>query len=151
MADSPVYVHVDRFGVKKMFDKKYKSKVIDVMRKTAIRFLEKSRPLTPKPPRSKEDKLKDGFLLDGSVEKFTMEEVKGKTILAAEIKMIIATWPKKRMIAFPSLKGEFEVKKPDKPKPDVEQLIASMMKTVMEKEVIKFLEKRAKILQKESS
>jgi len=146
MADSPRYVNVAKFAVKSMFDTKYKAKVTETMRKTVIRVLEKSKKLTPKEPRGKEEKGREGFYLDGSVVKLVKGEVKGKTLIATEVKIIIATWPKKKMLAFSSGKGKLDSGNPDKIQGDVLFLVETVVKDVMEKDVIKDLERRSKQL-----
>ncbi|MEM7518883.1 MAG: hypothetical protein AAF368_18425 [Planctomycetota bacterium] len=146
MAD-PIYVHVAKASVKSIFDSKHKAKVQEALRKRILRVLEKSRKLSTKEPRSKEDKAKEGFYIDPAVERLVMGEVKGKTLIAIEIRLTVATWPRKKMLFFAPGKAKYEVAKPDKVQGDVVFLVESVAQDVMEKKVLKELERRLKSLQ----
>ena len=143
MSAEPVYVHIAKFAVKSIFDGKLKAKLPELMQKTATKVVEKSRILTTKPPR---DKRAPGFYVDGAVDKIETNERSGKTYLSGEMVMQLATWPEKKMFAFPTAKTKFEVEKPDKMQGEVDLLVLSLVKDLMEKQVIKELEKRAKAL-----
>ena len=139
MADQ-TYVAIAKMGVKDAFDPKYKSSLPGVITAAAEKAVKKSSKLTTKKPK---DKKAGGFYLDGGLVK--LEKVKkGKgEVLKAEVKMQLATWPKKSMFAFATGNGSypFEAKTVDA---DVKFLVQAVVDSTMTKNVIKQFEKRAK-------
>lgn len=138
MAADQTYVHVQKFGVSKIFDNAFKAKVQTLMTKEATRWIEKSKFLT-----AKGDKKQDGFYLDGSLQ-LLKGAAGGKTMLAGKVDLQLATWPKKSMFAFPSGGAKVEVLDEAKIDRDVEDLVNALMESVMTKQVVKELETRAK-------
>lgn len=135
------HVHVAKFSVSKIFDDKYKAKLPELMRKTAAKHLEKSKLLTVKPPK---DKKAPGFYLDGSL-KVAMGEKAGKTLLAGEVKLVMATWPKKSMFAFPSGTAKI-VANPNDLEGDIRALVEALVTSVVKDQAVKEFEKRSKKL-----
>jgi len=135
------YVHVAKFSVSKIFDEQYKAKLPELMRKTAAKQVEKSKLLTIKPPK---DKKAPGFYLDGSL-KLAMGEKGGKVLLAGEVKLVMATWPKKSMFAFPTGTAKI-VANPDDLEGDIRALVDALMTSVVKDQAVKEFEKRSKTL-----
>jgi hypothetical protein len=143
MAGEKTYVHIEKFGVTKIFDDKYKSKVQEAMRKTAEKLVDKSSLLTTD---EKATKKKEGLYLDGNLSKFEKNEKDGKTLLNAEISMQMATWPKKSMFGFPS--GSIKVAMDGTGalnEREVESVVKDLVEDIFTKQkVVKEFEKRAK-------
>ncbi len=139
MADK-TYVAIATMGVKDAFDRKYKSSLPSVITAAAEKAVKKSSKLTTKKPT---DKKAGGFYLGGGVVKLECVK-KGKgEVLKVQVKMQLATWPKKSMFAFATGSGSypFEAKSVDA---DVKFLVESVVGSTMTKDVIKQFEKRAK-------
>lgn len=138
MADQ-TYVAIDKMGVKDAFDRKYKSSLPSVITAVAEKAVKKSSKLTTKKPK---DKKTEGFYLGGGLVK--LEKVKkGKgEVLKAQVKMQLATWPKKSMFGFTTDNGSypFQAKSVDA---DVKFLVETVVGNAM-KSAVKELEKRAK-------
>jgi hypothetical protein len=142
MAISKTYVCVEKFDVTKIFDTSYKSKVQDFMRKSATRYLEKSKDLT-----TKGDPKQEGFMLGGTLVQLLKGEKGGTTKLAAELNLHMSTWPKKSMFGFPKGKGSVDVFNEAKIEGDIEALLDGLLESMM-KDVVREFEKRAKGLAK---
>jgi len=143
MATQKTYVYVDKIDVSKIFDSKYKGKVQDMARKLASKWVDKSKELT-----TRGDKKQNGFMLGGTISKLLKGDKGGKTLLAAEMSMHMSTWPKKSMFGFPSGKAAVEVLNEAKIERDIEDLLDSLIESLVLKKANKEFEKRAKDLAK---
>ena len=138
MADQ-TYVAITKMGVKDAFDRKYKSSLPSVITAVAEKAVKKSSKLTTKKPK---DKKAEGFYLSGGVVKLECVK-KGKgEVLKVQVKMQLATWPKKSMFGFTTDNGSypFVAKSVDA---DVKFLVETVVGNAM-KSAVKELEKRAK-------
>jgi hypothetical protein len=134
MADK-TYVCVVPVGVKEAFDNKYKSSLPKRMNAALSKAIDGSSKLTTRPPT---DKKADGFYLDGSLS--LRKTDKG---IEAELKMVLADWPKKSIFGTASSKASTQVANPDRIDKDVDAVIDALLDDVQDK-VIKEFEKRAK-------
>lgn len=137
----PTYVHVDRFAVNKTFDTKFKSSLPKLMQKVATKAVDRSKKLTTKKPK---DKGQEGFYLTGGVTKLVKAEKDGQLLLAAEVKLAMATWPRKSMFAFPSAKAKVQVANESEVDGGVEDLVVALIQSVTKDQVVRTFEKRAK-------
>ncbi len=133
------YVHVAKFAVADIFDDQYKAKLPDIMKNAASRAVDKSSSLT-----TKGDKKEEGFYLDGSLSKLDKTEKDGKTMIVGEVKLQMATWPKKSMFAFPSGSAKIPAGRGDRLDGAIEQLVEELIESVVEGKVVKEFEKRTK-------
>ena len=95
MADAKIYVQVNKFAVKEIFDSKHKAKAITVMQKAAEGAIKGK--LTTDAPKEKGAK---GWTLDGSLVSLAPDKAGKK--LEAKVSMSISTWPGKSIKAMPS-------------------------------------------------
>ena len=95
MADAKIYVQVNKFAVKDIFDSKHKAKAITVMQKAAEGAIKGK--LTTDAPKEKGAK---GWTLDGSLVSLAPDKAGKK--LEAKVSMSISTWPGKSIKAMPS-------------------------------------------------
>ena len=95
MAEAKIYVQVNKFAVKDIFDAKHKAKAITVMQKAAESAIKGK--LTTDAPK---DKGAKGWSLDGSLVSLG-PDMSGKK-LEAKVSMSISTWPGKSIKAMPS-------------------------------------------------
>ena len=95
MADAKIYVQVNKFAVKDIFDSKYKAKAITVMQKAAESAIKGK--LTTDTPKEKGAK---GWTLDGSLVSLAPDKAGKK--LEAKVSMSISTWPGKSLKSMPS-------------------------------------------------
>jgi hypothetical protein len=129
------YVCVPPVGVKETFDNKYKSTLPKMINAALAKAIDHSSKLTTKPP---SDKKEEGFYLDGSLS--LKRTAKG---IEAELKMVMADWPKKSIFGTASSKAGTDVANPAKIDADVDAVIESLLDDVQAK-VFKEFEKRAK-------
>jgi hypothetical protein len=131
MADK-TFVFVAPVAVKEVFDSKYKSTAPKRLNEALAKAINRSSKLTTKPPA---DKKAEGFYLDGSL---TLKKTdKG---IEAELKMVMADWPKKSIFATASTKASVEGGDSDK---DVNALLDALVDGVQAK-VLKEFENRVK-------
>jgi hypothetical protein len=130
MADK-TYVCVEDVAVKEVFDSKYKSTAPKRLKEALVIAINRSSKLTTKPPA---DKKEEGFYLSGGLTlKKTDKGIEG------ELKMAMATWPKKSIFATATNKASVEG---DSDK-DVEAVLEALADGVRAK-VLKEFENRAK-------
>lgn len=141
MADKKTYVCVAAIAVKDLFDDKYKATLPKLMKATIEAAVNKSPKLTTKPPA---DKTEEGFYIAGTLGPLTNPTVGSRVDISAKVSLVLASWPKKSMFAFPNAEASFQgidAKKIDK---EVEELvIKTILEPMMKDDVIKLLEKRA--------
>jgi hypothetical protein len=129
------YVCIVPVGVKDAFDNKYKSILPKRINEGLAKAVDRSSKLTTKPPA---DKKEEGFYLDGSLSLTRTD--KG---IEADLKMALASWPKKSIFGTASSKASTQVANPAKIDNDVNDVIDALVDEVQAK-VIKEFEKRAK-------
>jgi hypothetical protein len=126
------YVNVAPVAVKEVFDSKYKATAPKRLNAALANAINHSSKLTTKPPA---DKKAEGFYLDGSL---TLKKTaKG---IEAELKMVLADWPKKSIFSTASTKALVEDGDSDK---DVDAALDALVDGVQAK-VLKEFENRAK-------
>lgn len=152
-----VYVHVGKFGVKKIDDSipaqdKVKKVAVAAMLKATTKALEKSALLTTKPPKEKDAKA---FYVDGSVVALGLVEKGGQKIMVCKVSFDAGDWnlksKKGTMNMFPSGGGKLPVDAPDdagRVAGDVAFLLDSVTSDVITKQLLKPLETKAKALAK---
>lgn len=141
MPTAKTYVHVDKFGVKSAFDKKYAASLPKIMRATAEKALNRSKKLTTKKPG---DKKAEGFYLKGTLVKLERSGEGRKTQVNASVSLALATWPRKSMFAFPSASAKLTVGDSKSLDADIEHLVTQVCDAILSSKVVKVLEKRVK-------
>jgi hypothetical protein len=131
------YVEIKKPAIKKIFDKEHKKAAAKAMLEAIAKSINKAKGL-----RFKKGDDKDGFAIDSSLANLAFDEKKKE--LKAEIVLTISTWPQESMFAFPKGSGKIPVDKVDKIERDVEDLVSAVMTDIMEKQVVKLLQDRAK-------
>jgi hypothetical protein len=134
MAD-PTYVFVGPVTMKDTFDAKYKPILTKRVSEALAKAIDRSSKLTTDAPGGKKDA--EGLYIDGYLSLKRTD--KGVT---AELKMNLASWPKKVAFAFATSKSSTDVANPAKIDKDVDAIIADILKDV-EAKVLKELEKKA--------
>lgn len=134
MADK-TYVCVPPIEVKEIFDAKYKSTVPKRVNEALAQAINRSSKLTTKPPA---DKKAEGFYAAGDL--WLRQTDKG---IEAELSMVLADWPSKKMFSNKRSKAGPEVPNPAKIDQTVDEVVAAMLEHV-QANVVKELEKRAK-------
>jgi hypothetical protein len=109
MADPKTYVEVLKFAVKDIFDDKYKSRVIDLMTKTAEAAVDRAGGLSTDKPKEKGAK---GWSVSGSL--VSLGPDKSGKKFGAEVSVVVSTWPGKSMKSFPSGSAAFATSPGDK-------------------------------------
>lgn len=139
MAAPQVYVQVNTFAIKDIFDTKHKSRVQALMTKTAEQAVKGSSKLTLDVPKQKGAK---GWSLDSSLVSLGPDKA-GKKFLA-NVSMTISTWPGKSMKSFPTGTGGFAIASADeKISPsDVDLAAVTAVKEAM-KTAVKYMEATA--------
>ncbi|MEO5880795.1 MAG: hypothetical protein ABIQ06_00120 [Caldimonas sp.] len=107
MADTKIYVQVNKFAVKDIFDTKYKAKTVTVMQKACESAIKGK--LTTDAPK---DKGAKGWSLDGSLVSLGPDKAGKK--LEAKVAMSISTWPGKSIKAMPSGTAAMAIPSADK-------------------------------------
>ena len=136
MADPKIYVNVNTFAIKDIFDAKHKSRVQALMTKTAEQAVKGSSKLTLDVPKEKGAK---GWSLDSSLVSLGPDKAGKK--FGADVSMSISTWPGKSMKSFPTGYGGFAIESADeKISPsDVDQVAVKAVTEAM-KTAIKYME-----------
>lgn len=140
MAAEPKYVCVAPMSAKDVFDNKYKSTMPKVMKAAAEAAVNSSSKLTTDPPK---DKNAEGFYVDGTLTSLVKDDTGKEIVLQGEVKLVLATWPKKSMFGFPSASSKLKGANPNKLDGDVQALVKALMDAALDK-AIPELEKRAK-------
>ncbi|MCE9657958.1 MAG: hypothetical protein K8R60_05320 [Burkholderiales bacterium] len=136
MADAKIYVQVNKFAVKDIFDAKYKAKAITVMQKAAENAVKGK--LTTDAPKEKGAK---GWSLDGSLVSLSPDKAGKK--LEAKVSMSISTWPGKSIKAMPSGTAAMAIPSADKvDSGDVEAVAEAAVESAM-KSATKYMETNA--------
>ena len=132
MADPKIYVQVNTFAIKDIFDSKHKSRVQALMTKTAEQAVKGSSKLTLDAPKEKGAK---GWSLDSSLVSLGPDKA-GKKFGAN-----VSTWPGKSMKSFPTGYGGFAIESADdKISPgDVDQVAVTAVKEAT-KTAVKYME-----------
>src|ERR1041384_284042 len=125
MPETKKYVNVGNFAVKDAFDNKYKSSLPKVMKAATEKAVNASSKLTAKPP---SDKNTEGFYVDGTLTSLTKTAKGSMCVVEGEIKMLLATWPKKSMFAFPSASAKIEAGTSDK----IDDVVSDLAKALVE-------------------
>lgn len=138
MAAKKTHVHIDKFGVKEIFDSTFTAKTKELMGKLVDRNFKS---FNSKKLSTNGDKKRPGFMITGTLTKLTLSEDRKK--LNAELSLAGATWPKKSMFAFANgLKAQGDVL--GEPKlADILYVLDPLFQAAMKK-VLKALEKRNK-------
>jgi hypothetical protein len=129
------YVCVAPVAITDIFDSKYKSTLPKLIRDGLAHAIERSSTLTTKPPA---DKNTEGFYVGGEV-----SLTKTAQGVGAELSVVLADWPKKKMFSSKDSKANTEVSNPAKIDQRVNEVLAAVLEHVQAK-VVKELEKRAK-------
>ena len=125
MADAKIYVQVNKFAVKDIFDAKHKAKAVTVMQKAAEGAIKGK--LTTDAPK---DKGAKGWSLDGSLVSLGPDKAGKK--LEAKVSMSISTWPGKSIKAMPSGTAALAINGADKiDSGDVEAVAAGAVESAM--------------------
>ena len=133
MADAKIYVQVNKFAVKDIFDAKYKAKAITAMQKAAENAVKGK--LTTEAPK---DKGAKGWSLDGSLVSLAPDKAGKK--LEAKVAMSISTWPGKSIKAMPSGTAAMAIQSADKVDAgDVEAVAEGAVESAM-KSATKYME-----------
>lgn len=103
MGTAKIYVKVNNFGLKNIFDSKFKAKAIEAMQKAATKALKASSKITLDAPK---EKWATGFMIDGSLTSLGPDKA-GKNLLAA-CSMYVATWPGKSLKSTQTGEGELQ-------------------------------------------
>lgn len=135
MADAKTYVEIPTFAVNKI-DDKHKSRVVDLMTKTATALVKRSGKLTV-------DKPKDGkgWSLNGSLASIGPDK-SGKKF-AAEVSMAIAVLPGKSIKAMPKGLASFAIDSADSVRPGDFDAAAEAAVDAAMKSALKFMESNA--------
>src|SRR5262245_4892718 len=134
MADKS-YVCIAPVVVKETFDAKYKTTLPKVIKDALTAAVNRSSKLTTKPPA---DKNAEGFYVGGDL--WLTKTDKG---VEAELKVVLADWPKKKMFGNKGSKASTEVTNPAKIDQKVDEVIAAIVEHV-QANVVKDFENRAK-------
>jgi hypothetical protein len=134
MADK-TYVNVPDVAVKESFDNKYKSTLADRAHAALAEAINRSSKLTTKAPA---DKKALGFYVAGVM--WLRKTDKG---VEAEMNVVLADWPKKKMLASKNSKAGTDVTNPAKIDKKVDEVIAVVLER-MQATVVKDLEGRGK-------
>lgn len=133
MADAKIYVQVNKFAVKDIFEPKYKAKAITVMQKACEGAIKGK--LTTDTPKEKGAK---GWSLDGSLVSLAPDKAGKK--LEAKVSMSISTWPGKSIKAMPSGTAAMAIPSADKiDSGDVEAVAEAAVESAM-KSATKYME-----------
>jgi hypothetical protein len=136
MADAKIYVQVNKFAVKDIFDSKYKAKAITAMQTAAENAIKGK--LTTDAPK---DKAAKGWSLDGSLVSLAPDKAGKK--LEAKVSMSISTWPGKSIKAMPSGTAALPIPSADKiDAGDVEAVAEGAVVSAM-KSATKYMESTA--------
>jgi hypothetical protein len=127
------YVQVNRFAVKDIFDAKYKTRVVAVMKKATEKAIKGK--LTTDAPK---DKSAKGYSLDGSLVSLAPDKVGKK--FEGNVSMTISTWPGKSVKAMPSGSAATTIPSADKiDAGDVDAIVAAAVDSAM-KSAVKYME-----------
>ena len=133
MADPKIFVQVNKFAVKDIFDAKYKAKAVTAMQKAAEAAIKGK--LTTDAPK---DKSAKGWSLDGSLVSLAPDKAGKK--LEAKVSMSVSTWPGKSIKAMPSGTAAMAIPAADKiDGGDVEAVAAGAVDAAM-KSATKYME-----------
>jgi hypothetical protein len=133
-----VYVQINKFAVKDVFDAKHKSRLPGLMQKAAEKAIKGSSQLTLDAPKEKGAK---GYSLDGSLESLA-PDASGKKLLG-KCSMAITTWPGKSLKAMPSGTAGIAIPGADKiDAGDVDAIADGAVASAM-KSAIAYMEKNA--------
>jgi hypothetical protein len=135
MADAKTHVEIPEFALKDIFDSKHKSRVIDLVSKTAEAAVKRSAKPTLDAPKGKDN---SGWSANGSV--VSLEPDKSGKKLEALVSIAVATWPGKSIK--PMVKGSaaIAIDNPTKTSPgDVDAVAEGAAETTM-KTAMKYME-----------
>lgn len=133
-----IYVQINKFAVKDIFDAKHKSRMPAVMQKAAEKAVKSSSKLTLDAPKEKGAK---GFSIDGSLESLAPDAAGKK--LSGKCSMAITTWPGKSLKAMPSGTAATAIASADKVDAgDVDAIADGCVASAM-KSAVSYMEKNA--------
>jgi hypothetical protein len=137
MAPQPkIYVDVQKFAIKDVFDSKYKSSLPVVMQKAAEKAVKGSSQLTLDEPKNKGTK---GWSLDGSLSSLGPDKAGKK--LQGEVSLAISTWPGKSIKAMPNGSAAMAIDDAAKIDSGDVQAIAEAAVAAAMKEAVNYMEK----------
>lgn len=134
MADKS-YVFIASINVKESFDSKYKSSLPKTVKDALVDAIDGSSKLTTKPPSDKDAK---GFYVAGDL--WLSRTDKG---IEAELSVVLADWPSKKMFGSKDSKAGADVPNPAKIDQKVKEVMDAIVEHIQDN-VVKELEKRAK-------
>lgn len=133
-----IYVQVNKFAVKDIFDPKHKSRMPGLMQKAVEKAVKGSSKLTLDVPK---EKGATGFSLDGSLESLAPDAAGKK--LSGKCSMAISSWPGKSLKSMPSGTAAIAISGADKiGAGDVDAIVDAAVASAM-KSAVPYMEKNA--------